>query len=60
MKKIFILEGRDLYSEFNWVHEKAFENLIDAQKEAYWLEQGSMNEETGEVSYFTVKEIELQ
>lgn len=60
MKKIFILEGRNMHPEFNWVHEKAFENLIDAQKEVYWLEQGSMDEDTGEVSYYTIKQIELQ
>jgi hypothetical protein len=59
MKKIYVIVIHTMFDEHS-VYEKAFENKLDAQKEAYWLEQGSMDEDTGNVDYFTVKEIELQ
>lgn len=56
--KIYVLVGNDIEG-FTWVTKTAYKSHIDAEKERYFREQASMNEEDGGFIKYSIKEVDL-
>lgn len=57
--KIYVLIAKEIWDDASWVCGQAFRDRLDAEKEAHFLQEISKDEETGEVTYYRVKEIDL-